>query len=368
MTNATADGRVAIVTGANLSEGAPGGTRTYVLGLLRFLSSHGVEVDLISNGPAEGIPPSCRVLMASSRFTPRTLVFQRRLWTWARHADLARVRLMHFQRPDDLQALHSLRKLPPIVCTLHGNPRLAISRRYGPLPSFGYRLIESRTLMRCRAIIAVDESTARAYRGWYPALAGRIGVIPVAVDDTMFHSETSPVPRTHPRSPVLLYVGRLSAEKRIPLIIDAVRKLSHVGAELIIAGSGPEEDTLRTRARGSRTTFLGNVDQVQLGGLYRTADALVLASDYEGLPTVALEALSVGCPVVAIAAPWSEGLRNLSHDVIVSDRRYLPEALGRALELRNNRDSIRLPQQFSWPVVGEQILNVYRRAGAEGLG
>ena len=71
-------------------------------------------------------------------------------------------------------------------------------------------------------------------------------------------------------------------------------------ARLLVAGSGPDSSRLAGLADGMSVEFLGQVPWESLQHLYDQVDALVLASEYEGLPTVALEAVSRGCPVVGI--------------------------------------------------------------------
>jgi glycosyltransferase involved in cell wall biosynthesis len=353
--------RVAIVTGANLGTRAPGGTRTYVLGLVHFLDAQKVGVDLISNGPTEALPESCRIFEVSPEFIPSARGFQKRLRSWAKNVDFAHVGLLHFQRLDDLWALRSELRRIPSICTLHGNPRVSIRRRRGFLQSLVYGVTESRSIYLLRAIIAVDGNTAKAYRQLYPRLASRIQVIPVAVDYPRFHSQSNGVADTAGRPPVFLFAGRLSPEKRVHWIIDAVKACSVTGAQLSIAGSGPEEPALRAHANGSAVRFIGDTSQRSLADLYRQADALVLASEYEGIPTVALESLASGCPVVAISAEWSRNLPIQSGLVIAQDAGKLPGALMEAVRLRASRLSIDLPAQFRWPRVGREILDVYRR-------
>lgn len=100
----------------------------------------------------------------------------------------------------------------------------------------------------------------------------------------------------------LIGVGRLVPQKRWDRVIAALPLLGDV--PLLILGEGPERGALQAQA-----TALGVVDRVHLPGhvtdplpLIAGAAALVLASDYEGVPGVLREALSVGTPVVATDA------------------------------------------------------------------
>ena len=114
--------------------------------------------------------------------------------------------------------------------------------------------------------------------------------------------------------PTLITVGHLTENKGHHLAISALRGLP--GMELLIAGSGEEEQNLRDRAHrdgvADRVRFLGLVGQQDLPDYYNAADALVLASEREGIANVLMEALACGTPVVATAV-WG------APEVITSD-------------------------------------------------
>jgi glycosyltransferase involved in cell wall biosynthesis len=98
-------------------------------------------------------------------------------------------------------------------------------------------------------------------------------------------------------------VGRLAAAKNQKLFLRAAQQALQQGlkAVFVIAGSGPEEATLRQLAAElgiiKSVKFLGQVDERVL--LYRALDRFVLSSLYEGLPIVLLEAMASGIPVVS---------------------------------------------------------------------
>lgn len=102
-----------------------------------------------------------------------------------------------------------------------------------------------------------------------------------------------------PDVPVVAFLGALSSEKRVDVLIDAVALLPPPTI-LLLAGDGPLRPTLEERAGralGSRARFVGTVaDPV---GLLAAADVLALTSDTEGLPGVCIEAGLLGLPVVA---------------------------------------------------------------------
>ena len=101
----------------------------------------------------------------------------------------------------------------------------------------------------------------------------------------------------------LVFVGRLVSHKHLELIIDAVRQSP--ATRLDVVGDGPELDTWRALAERSglsgRVRFEGALGHDETLHRIGRADALVLASGYEGLPHVVLEALACGTPVVTTA-------------------------------------------------------------------
>lgn len=105
----------------------------------------------------------------------------------------------------------------------------------------------------------------------------------------------------HP--PHLIYVGRLSPEKGLTTLVDAVARLG-VPVRASLAGSGPERDRLQQRIEklgiASRVSFVGAIPWgPELFRFMQSADMLVLPSFTEGLPLVLIEALANGVPVVA---------------------------------------------------------------------
>ncbi len=107
-----------------------------------------------------------------------------------------------------------------------------------------------------------------------------------------------------PDAPLLLYAGRLEGQKDPLLLVRAFAALRarHPAAHLLIAGEGGLEAATRaeltTLGLGSAATFLGTVPREEVARLMHAADALLITSAFETGPTVGLEALASGLPVV----------------------------------------------------------------------
>jgi glycosyltransferase involved in cell wall biosynthesis len=103
-----------------------------------------------------------------------------------------------------------------------------------------------------------------------------------------------PHPRTSPQTGQVLFVGRLVANKGLPDLIEAIRRLNGE-VKLIVAGDGPLRRDYETLAEGLPVTFLGYHED--LADLYSQVDALIVPSHGpEGSCLVALEAMAHGLP------------------------------------------------------------------------
>jgi glycosyltransferase involved in cell wall biosynthesis len=123
------------------------------------------------------------------------------------------------------------------------------------------------------------------------------------VDTEMFVPElASPEMRSrlsqnHPDSPLLLYVGRLGAEKEIEAIKPVLEAIPD--ARLALVGDGPHRQTLEQYFADTPTNFVGYLKGQELASAYASADAFIFPSRTETLGLVLLEAMAAGTPVVA---------------------------------------------------------------------
>jgi glycosyltransferase involved in cell wall biosynthesis len=135
----------------------------------------------------------------------------------------------------------------------------------------------------------------------------KVSVMPVAVDPDDF----SPAHRSPGvfevldldvgDRPVILSVGRISEEKNLPVIIDAVERLQsrRPAPVLLVVGDGPERACLEERCRGkSFVRFAGLQAGDTLKKLYASARVFVFASRVDTLGLVNMEAMASGLPVL----------------------------------------------------------------------
>ena len=105
---------------------------------------------------------------------------------------------------------------------------------------------------------------------------------------------------------IILYAGRLDAQKNLPVFFRALPEVLKEGRfQILICGDGPEAETLRKMAAemglAARIHFLGYV--ANLYSLMKAADVFVSVSRFEGQPNAVMEAMACGCPLVVSDIP-----------------------------------------------------------------
>jgi glycosyltransferase involved in cell wall biosynthesis len=134
----------------------------------------------------------------------------------------------------------------------------------------------------------------------------RVRLWPKAVDTEHYHPKNYSaemrrrLTNGHPEQPLMLYVGRLSNEKRLDWLYAPITQLSNVRLALI--GSGPAEAHLRERFKNTNTVFMGYMTGQELAEAYASTDVFAFPSDTETLGFVAMEAMASSIPAVGARA------------------------------------------------------------------
>ena len=162
--------------------------------------------------------------------------------------------------------------------------------------------VEQRVFPASDRVVVTTQDMANAVSTRFPSVSSRVSVIPNFVDTERFRPSASEQPGFD-----LIYVGRLSAEKNVPALLEAVRQLD---VQLLIVGGGEDQARWQAnhREQASTVKWIPRVANIELPGLLRRAKAFVLPSHYEGHPKALLEAMACGCPVIGTNVP---GIREL---------------------------------------------------------
>jgi len=130
---------------------------------------------------------------------------------------------------------------------------------------------------------------------------------------------------------LVLAVSRLAKEKRLDLIVEAVRRSRHAARiQLVLCGHGPEAERLRRlSATLPRPAQLRVVEEADMPALMRSADLLIHASEIELEGMAVLEALGTGLPALVADARYSAAAR-----LAISDEFRFPPGDAAALSAR----------------------------------
>jgi alpha-1,6-mannosyltransferase len=174
------------------------------------------------------------------------------------------------------------------------------------------------------------------------------------------------------RTVLLLYAGRLAAEKNLELLIETMRELTgdpEYDYRLILAGSGSLREQLERRAGvdlPSRVTFLGHLaDREQLANLYANADVFVHPNPREPFGIAPLEAMASGLPLVAPSTGGMSAYANRENSWIAEPE---PKAFAAAIRAIQDDGAARRRKvaaacataaRFAWPRVCSEFLDLY---------
>jgi glycosyltransferase involved in cell wall biosynthesis/predicted metal-dependent phosphoesterase TrpH len=172
-------------------------------------------------------------------------------------------------------------------------------------------------------------------------------------------------------APLLLYVGRISDEKRLQVLIDAFSLLAGdlPDLRLVIVGDGPAREQLETAAPKG-VAFLGELRGRELAQVYATADVFCFPSTTDTFGQVLLEAAAAGLPSVAADAGGApELVRQGATGLLVPPND--PRAFARALDELVRDPSLRSrlgaaarewALDWTWGRSHAQLLDAYREA------
>ncbi|TAN03000.1 MAG: glycosyltransferase family 4 protein [Rhodanobacteraceae bacterium] len=287
-----------------------------------------------------------------------------KLLTSGEHFDLIDA---HYFYPDGVAATRLGEALgKPVVITARGSDLTLLSRYRWPKQQVREAAEQAAAIVTVAQALK-DEAVVLGME------SGKITVLRNGVDLERFR----PLDRAAIRAKLnlkddaWLAVGNLVELKGVHITLAALAKAPDV--TLLIAGDGPEEDTLRRLADRlgitGRVRFLGAIAHDKLCDYYNAADAMVLASSREGMPNVVLESLACGTPVVATRVHGTPEVIAAPEAGELMDERG-PEALLRAWEALRARApdhaaTRQFAERFGWAPVVDAQCALYARVLAD---
>ena len=168
---------------------------------------------------------------------------------------------------------------------------------------------------------------------------------------------------------LLIYVGRLSAEKQIERIKPVLDNIP--GACLALVGDGPYRGQLEKIFENTKTNFIGYLSGEELASAYASGDIFLFPSSTETLGLVLLEAMAAGCPVIGankggIPDIINNGINGCLYNPDEKDNgeRSLIEATKKILADKNKKEAMRKEarkeaEQWDWNQATLQLQKYY---------
>jgi glycosyltransferase involved in cell wall biosynthesis len=163
----------------------------------------------------------------------------------------------------------------------------------------------------------------------------------------------------------VLCVGTLTAVKNLPLAIDIARRMPDL--QFAIVGDGPDRAALASAASSApNVRFMGRLARSALPAVYARSRVLLSTSISEGTPTVMLEAMAFGLPIVTSRSnDYAQVLPDARHGIVVEPPepehfvRALRHYLGSADALAQARAVNRArAETFTWPRIARRVTSL----------
>ena len=263
----------------------------------------------------------------------------------------------------------------PVVTTFH-NDYIKTSLSGKILKRIRWALQGRRTLHASNARIALTPYYAKHLKG--RGVRKSIDVLPNGFEPVAEDAvRPSTLPIDEQERPLLVFVGRLSEQKGLDVLMDAWDSLCQQGepnARLAIAGSGELNEWLDDRIASSTypqsVAKLGRVEDSEKRWLFEQAKGVLIPSRFEGLPTVLLEAMHAGAPTVMADVNDLGRLvtdPNAGLSVTPGDSDGLLQAINALLEADENQlktwsdNGQEASKPYLWSNIVDDLLKVYKR-------
>ena len=333
------DSRIIVLEGSGAAE------------MMRRAAEHGIACETYVPSGRLGLWPMQRRLRATLARESRAVVHS------------------HGYKPDILLAALGVPRRLPCLATCH-----SWYSSTAKLKALEY--LDKRSVGRFDHVVAVSDEIYRDLlaSGTPTARLSRIdNAISIPVLDPNEKNKIRAEWNIAPNEKLIVQVGRLAKSKRNALLLRALADLpANIAVKVAFVGDGEERAALAAYAREAglegRVIFAGYRRDSQ--AIMAAADVLAITSNKEGLPIVLLEAMAVGCPIIATAvgaipqilSPKSAWIVPVDDNVALVQA--LQEALGetvpagaRAAEAK----SIFL-RSYERDVMGQRYLELYERA------
>ncbi len=267
-----------------------------------------------------------------------------------------------------LKKIHKI----PLLVSVHGSDLF-------PLKSAFFKKLQHFVIKNADFITVNSGATRKELLSRFPQYHSKVKVLPMGLDTNAFKPRNIKKPKKYEDSIVLLFVGRLSDQKGLQYLIEAMPDVigqSH-SVKLLVIGEGSYEMPLRDAVAGSHlenhVEFLGSMPSAEIQKYYNFADIFVLPSlsnktGTEALGLSLLEAMASGCAVIGTnvgGIPFV--IRNNKNGLLVEQKN--PAELAKAiLALLKDESKAKnmgkkaaefARKNYSWDKISKDLMKIY---------
>ena len=243
---------------------------------------------------------------------------------------------------------------------------LTFSDKYKTFPM---RMMERYQFKHAAKVISLGGRLTTILRREVPNAHKKIEILPNAVIPG-----EEPIRNFDKEKLELLFVGRFAANKGINVLMEGIRSLNIEGyterLHFNIVGKGPLYEQYIKENNFSNVTFHGFADDDQLMKLYRSCDLFVFPTLFEGMPTVVLEAMAGGMPIVVTDTGATAELVNRDNGYLIetNNMRSLKWGIQSFYQLTPEKrlelslaSRRKVLKNITWPIVAKKHIELFEK-------
>ena len=261
----------------------------------------------------------------------------------------------------------------PLMVTVHGSDLF-------PLKNTLFKRLQNFVVKNADSVTVNSSATKNELVRRFPSYSSKISVIPMGIDINRFKERSIKKPKKYTGNNILLFVGRLSDQKGLQYLIEAMPEIIKYDAKvkLLIIGEGPYGEKLKDKAGANgisdHVEFLGSMSNSEIAKYYNFADIFIIPSlstktGTEALGLSLLEAMASGCTVIGTKVGGIPFVIKKDYNGLLVKQKDSKELANAVITLlKNNQKSKKLGKNaaefvrknYSWDKISKEFTKTYK--------
>jgi len=260
----------------------------------------------------------------------------------------------------------------PLLVTIHGSDLF-------PLKNIFFKKLHNFIMKNADKVTVNSIATKNELVKRFPGFSSKIDIISMGVDTNLFKKRITKKPIQYSKNKILLVVGRLSDQKGLRYLVEAMPDIikHEPKVKLLVIGEGPYDKILQEKSQelgiGKHVKFLGAMPTQKIATYYNFADIFVMPSlstktGTEALGLSLLEAMASGCTVIGTdVGGIPSAIKNNYNGILIKqkDKKVLSSSIITLLE--NTKKSMNLgnkaaefvKKNYSWNKISQDFMKIY---------